>query len=127
MTAQEIFNRTIGTMGMLASNATTYQTPFPQQLNTVLAETFKIENGLREFKGLTRLTSIPVVTALTDTVDYQEDMLLMLSYGCAMYLSLSDDDTVKAQFFNQQYLTAQASERRVIYGEIVDYFGDEEE
>lgn len=127
MTVQELFDQTIGMMGMISANATTYADAFPKQVNTVLAECFKLENNNREFKGIAVLTSIPKVTGMTDILEYQDELTLTMTYGLAMYLALSDDDTIKAGFFNQQYVDERAKAGKMIRKAITDYFSAEDE
>lgn len=127
-TAQQLFTRTIGMLGISVSNASTYTASFIEQVNTVLNECFKIENTNRAFKvpAITELTAVPSVTALADSIDYQEDLFQVLAYGLAMYLSMSDDDIVKTQFFNVQYNEAQSRARKMVPSEITDYFSAED-
>lgn len=125
-TAQALFNRTVGMIGISINNATTYQESFPEQVNTVLSECFEIENSNRSSKDIAVLTTIPTVSALTDSIDYQQDLFQTLAYGLAMYLSLSDDDTVKTQFFNAQYEEAKGRSEKGVLTDIPDYFGEED-
>lgn len=125
-TAQNLFDRTIGMIGISSSNSSTYTESFPQQVNTVLAECFEIENSNRLSKGVAVLTAIPTVSALIDSIDYQDIMKQTLSYGLAMYLSLSDDDTIKAQFFNTQYEDAKNRAEKGVPVIITDYFNEED-
>lgn len=127
-TAQQLFDRTIAMMGISAANATTYADSYLQQANVILADCFTIENSNRLFQNpaLAVLATIPTVATLATAIDYQEEMLQVMAYGIAMYLSLSDDETVKTQFFNVQYEEAKARSRKMVPVAIVDYFSAED-
>ena len=125
-TVQQLFNRVIGMLGIEAANATTYLASFPQQTNVVITDCFKIENTNRVWKKLVELTTIPTVTALVDSIDYQEELMQILANGLAMFLSLSDDETIKTQFYNSQYEESKAKANKMNPKAIVDYFSAED-
>lgn len=125
-TVQQLFNRVIGMLGIEAANATTYQVSFPQQTNVVITDCFKIENTNRVWKKLVELTTIPTVTALADSIDYQEELMQVLANGLAMFLSLSDDETIKTQFYNSQYEESKSKANKMNPKAIVDYFSAED-
>lgn len=128
MTAQELFNLTIGIMGITPSNAGSYVDTVIPQLNTVLAQTFNLENNNREYLGLEKLTSIPVVSSLSNTLTYQDNILRkVVVWGLAQLLSLSDDDVVKAGFFENRFADGMKLEGKYIASEITDYYTVESE
>jgi hypothetical protein len=128
MTVSELFTLTIGMMGMNADNASTYAGPFLQQLNMILAQTFKLENNVRLYNELALLTTIPRVTATTDTLTYQDELLFnVVPWGVAQLMSLSDDDTIKAGFFGMRYSDEANRASRFIRGDITDYYSTQEE
>lgn len=123
MTAQEIFNLTIGIMGITPSNAGSYVDTIIPQINTILAQTFKLENNNREFLGLTKLSSSQVITSLSNTLTYQDSVLRnVVVWGIAQLLSLSDDDVVKAGFFENRYADGMKLEAKYIPSDITDYY-----
>ena len=75
MTAQELFNLTVANMGMTPSNAQTLSEIYLPNLNTILADTFKLENNNRLYNDLPILTSMPTVTSLNDVLTYQENVI----------------------------------------------------
>jgi hypothetical protein len=128
MTVSELFTLTIGMMGMNADNASTYAGPFLQQLNMILAQTFKLENNVRLYNELALLTTIPRVTATTDTLTYQDELLFnVVPWGVAQLMSLSDDDTIKAGFFGMRYSDEANRASRFIRSDITDYYSTQEE
>ena len=126
MTAQELFNLTAGIMGITQNNALNYQDTVLFQLNTVLSQTFNLENNNREFLGIAKLTTIPTVSLLSDTLTYQDNVLRnVVVFGLAQLMSLSDDDVVKANFFENRYVDGMGTERKVLSVPITDYFSTE--
>lgn len=115
-------------------NATSYEAAIIPQINAILAKTFKLENNNREYKNLTLetplpiLTTVPVIDSLTDTIDYQENVLYnVVAYGIARFMALSDKDTTSAGFYETAFADGMNSESKLIPSEIEDFFdtGDE--
>ena len=128
MTAQQLFDLTVGIMGVTPANATSYTDTIIPQINTILANTFSLENNNRQFAGLTELTVIPTVSALSETLTYQDNVLRnVVAFGLAQLLSLSDDDTIKAGFFETRYADGYAKERKFIATDPTDYYGEADE
>jgi acetone carboxylase gamma subunit len=124
MNAQELFNYTVGLAGISASNASNYLPTYIHQLNNVLAETFKLENNNRVYKGVAKLEAIPYLTSLEDTVPYQDNIVLtVLPYGVLTHLQLSDDDVVKTGYYNSRYADNMRLEGKLIEQEIEDVYG----
>lgn len=134
MTGQELFAHVVGIMGESMENATSYEAAIIPQINAILAKTFKLENNNREYKNLTLetplpiLTTVPVIDSLTDTIDYQENVLYnVVAYGIARFMALSDKDTTSAGFYETAFADGMNSESKLIPSEIEDFFdtGDE--
>jgi hypothetical protein len=133
MTAQQLFDLTVGVMGIQPENALSYTPTIIPQINMILAQTFNLENNnrkyliLNESSVITELTAIPVVTALGDTLTYQDNILRkVVVWGLAQLLALSDKDTVLAGFYETRYADAQRLESKFINMDVEDYFGTEE-
>lgn len=128
MTVQELFNLTVGIMGVTPANATSYIETVLPQVNTLLAQTFNLENNNREYSGVSVLTSIPTVSSLSDTLTYQENIVRkVLVWGLAQLLALSDDDVVKAGFFENRFADAMQLENKFIASDITDFYAVESE
>lgn len=128
MTAQELFTLTAGLMGITQNNALNYGDTILFQMNTILSQTFKLENNNREFLGLTKLSSIPTVSSLSDTLTYQDNVLRnVVVFGLAQLMSLSDDDVLKANFFEGRFIDAMKEESKAIRTDVEDYFSPEED
>lgn len=127
MTVQQLFDLCVGIPGVETSNAASYLPTFLFQLNTILAETFKLENNNREYLGIPVLTTMPLVTSMSDTLTYQDNILRnVVVWGVLTHLQLSDDEVVKTGFYNNKYADNQRIEMKVIPMDIVDYYGTEE-
>lgn len=132
MTAQELFNLTVGVMGQSISNSQTYADIYLPNLNTILADTFKLENNNRAYNDVkipnttpTLLTTIPTITSLSDVLNYQESVIRnVLVWGLARQFALSDDDTMKTSFYAQQYADGYNNENKAIPKPIIDYLDE---
>jgi len=123
MTVQELFKLTVGIIGVTANNATSYLGTLIPQVNTILAQTFELENNNREYLGLELLTEIPEVTSVTDILTYQDNVLRkVVVWGLAQLFALSDDDVVKAGFFENRFADYMKLESKFIETDITDYY-----
>lgn len=123
MTVQELFKLTVGIIGVTANNATSYLGTLVPQVNTILAQTFELENNNREYLGLELLTEIPEVTSVSDILTYQDNVLRkVVVWGLAQLFALSDDDVVKAGFFENRFVDYMKLESKFIETDITDYY-----
>lgn len=123
MTVQELFKLTVGIIGVTANNATSYLGTLVPQVNTILAQTFELENNNREYLGLELLTEIPEVTSVSDILTYQDNVLRkVVVWGLAQLFALSDDDVVKAGFFENRFADYMKLESKFIKTDITDYY-----
>lgn len=124
MNAQELFDYAVGIAGISANNAQNYLTTYIHQLNATLAETFKLENNNRLFKAVAVLDAIPYLTALTDIVPYQDNIVRnVLPYGILTHLQLSDDDVIKTGYYQSRYIDNARIESKMIEQDIEDVYG----
>ena len=127
MTAQQLFDLTVGLMGITPANATSYADVIIPQMNTILTETFNLENTYRQANDIAVLTVIPTVTALTDVLTYQDSVLRnAVCYGIAQLLSVSDGEFAMANFFSDKYESGKRLAKRIVQTEIKDYYSGEE-
>lgn len=128
MNALELFNYTVGIAGVEANNAQNFLPTYLPQLNIVLAETFNLENNNRLYKGLSVLDAIPFMTALTDTIPYQDNIVRnVLPFGVLTYLQLADDEVLKTGFYQSRYADNLRLEGKLIRVDIEDYYGGTDE
>ena len=73
-------------------------------INMVLAETFDVNNRMREYSGKEPMESIPEITELSDTIQYEDKLVkLALPYGLAAKLYFDEDDNARLTMFLQEY------------------------
>jgi hypothetical protein len=127
MTAQELYDQIVLNMGIAPADAGAYDTIILGQINAILAQTFSLENNNRAFKGLTELTVIPTISALSDVLTYQDNVLRnVVSWGVSQLLALTGEEYTKASAYSQIYNDNYAKERKFIAEDPTDYYGDDE-
>lgn len=128
MTADDLFTSAIALVGGSTSDKVDYTDAFIPVLNIILAETFDVNNSIRVYKELAELTTIPTVTATTDTMTYEDEILRrVIPYGIAGTLYQEDNASLAAQYMNK-YDYARMNAYKAAYVEITDYYaGDDEE
>ncbi len=103
-TADAIFDSVLALMFAEASDKPDYQVNFISQLNMKLAETFEINNALRRRRDLAEFPEPPIITALTDEVDYEFEITRsMLPLGIAGDLYVDDDETGISNDYRERY------------------------
>ena len=128
MTAQELFNLTVGITGSTPSQAQSNLPTYLPILNTILSQTLKCENNNREYLALTPLTSSQVITGLSDVLTYQDYILRnVVVWGVAQLFALNDDDTIKSGFYETRFADGLNSNNHGIPTDIVDYYSLESE
>ena len=95
-------------------------------LNLLIAETFAINNSLREAAGLDPLVSIPSINSLNDEIPCQERILrIVLPYGLAGALMGEDDAALSTQYKNK-YEYERVVSCRAGYADVTDsYLGED--
>ena len=127
MTGQQLFDLAVGRMGISPSNATSYADTIIPQINTILAEDFTIENNVREYNAIAVLTVIPQITALTETLTYQDDVLKnVVTWGLCQQLAVSDGEFALANYFGDKYEAGKRMTKKLVATEIVDFASGEE-
>ena len=109
MTGNEVLKLAYDLMSEEESSNTEFTGYAPGILTVLLAETFPLNNGLRESRGLAPMEEMPTVTA--ETMDREltyepEVQRTVLPYGlCAKYAD-GDGDAVKTGYYNSLYVSA---------------------
>ncbi len=92
-------------------------------LNILLQEALLIENSIREFEGKDSLNAAPTLTALSESIDYQEALLrTALPYGLASFYLQEAMDTYQAENYRGKYLSVLNELIRFNDGEAVDIY-----
>lgn len=97
MTADELFNRVLALMFSDETEKSDLLTQFLATLNIHLLELLPKENTFRE----TKLEAAPVITGLTETVDYSGRILAFLPYGIAGTMLSEDEPGIATQYKNK--------------------------
>ena len=73
-------------------------------INMVLAETFDVNNRMREYAGKEPMESIPEIASLDEAIQYEDKLVkLALPYGLASKLYFDEDDNPRLTMFLQEY------------------------
>lgn len=97
MTADAIYDRVLALMFSGANEKTDMLNQFLATLNIFLAELFPKEN----FRRKEKLSAPPIITALTEVVDYRPELLAFLPYGIAGTMLAEDDPNIAVQYKNK--------------------------
>jgi len=124
MTAQEIFNTAVTFMFGEQTDRPDYQPFWMDTLNYMLAENFKLNNALREKRGKEKLQEPPLLTEMTDIVDYEWEFTRQLfPMGCAGYIFTEDSPGVATAYKNKY----EAERSRILQADYVSSYVEEEE
>lgn len=126
MTVQQLFEQTVGIMGLTALNAVTYQATLIPQVNTILGQLYDLENNLRRIASEVELTETPSVSATTDILPYKEQIIRRVAiWGLAQLFALTDDDTIKAGFYGARFAEESINVMKLEREDILDYYSGE--
>lgn len=104
MTVNELLQNALPLFAETDTSDADYQALTIPHTNMVLAETFDVNNRMREQAGKEPLTEIPSVTALTDTIPFEDKLVrLALPYGLAAKLYFDEDNDGRLSMFLQEY------------------------
>lgn len=125
MTGNDIYNTALALLGEPSSSQGDYDTEVVVRLiNTALVLSYNYNQQLREFRGREKMTEIPTVTTLADTIDYEPEFVRnVLPYRLASDLAFADEETQKAEYYNQMFQTTMLDFTTPISGPVVDVYG----
>lgn len=76
-------------------------------INLLLQECLPTENSIRHAKGLPLLDAAPMVSSVTDVIDYQDEITrVALPYGVAYYVYIDDDNEYRSQDMRGRFVNA---------------------
>lgn len=102
VTAQYIFDSAVTLMFGEEADKPDYQPFYINTLNRLLAENFDNNNALRLIAGKDELTEIPLITDISEIVDYEPRMTRqILIYGVAGYIYSDDDKGMGTEYKNK--------------------------
>ena len=101
-TAEEIFKTAVTMMFGEQADEQDYNPFWVNTLTWMMAENFKTNNALRVLRGKEPLTTIPLITDMSDKVEYEDEFTrYILPMGCAGYIYTDDDKGVGAEYKNK--------------------------
>ena len=74
-------------------------------INILLWEVFNSNNQLRCKKGKKLMETAPKISAISDRIDYEEELYAPLCYALAAKLLQAQEETSLAAVYNNQYVT----------------------
>ena len=107
MTAEDVYTAALALIFEDEQTAGDYKTFSPALINLLLPGLFSVNNAIREVRGKEPLTELPRVSAFTDEIPYEDDLVIgAMPYGLAEKLVYDDMDMDKVGYFNSQYVNA---------------------
>lgn len=104
MTAEDLFELCAGLFGEMKSECAIWRNGFLMMLNGVLAECLDLENGIRAAEGLEVLKEPIMIKSFEEEIGYDEGLLKScIVWGVCALLATSDDDNVRAGYFNNKF------------------------
>lgn len=107
MTGNEVLKLAYDIMSEDESSNTEFSSFAPGILTVLLAETFAVNNNLRQSKDKPVLTEMPIITEdnMDDELPYEREIqLTVLPYGICEKYADGDGDTVKTGYYNSLYV-----------------------
>ncbi|MBQ7875616.1 MAG: hypothetical protein IJ306_10780 [Oscillospiraceae bacterium] len=91
--------------------------------NMLLAETFEQENVYRRTKGLAEIAAVPKVSAKTDEIPYNENMVrAAFPYGMARWIFRENDDVSGSHEYYNLYAAAVSASVPLLTAEVEDVY-----
>lgn len=104
MTAEEMFGSCVGLFGESKSECAIWREGFLAMLNAVLAECFDLENAIRAADERDVLKEPIEIKTFNEEIGYDAGLLkTCVLWGVCALLALSDDDNVRAGYFNNKF------------------------
>lgn len=124
MTGQDIYDAALAAMGeSLGGEYERDDDVILGKLNAMLPLFFVDNNLKRESRGLARLTDIPELDDLTDSIGYEPEVeRTILPYALARDLLIDDEEDQLATFYNNKLYEAINELRRVPKRRIHDVY-----
>ena len=107
MTGNEVLKLAYDIMSEDESSNPEFSSFAPGILTVLLAETFAVNNNLRQSKDKPVLTEMPIITEtnMDDELPYEREIqLTVLPYGICEKYADGDGDTVKTGYYNSLYV-----------------------
>lgn len=129
MTVADLTKNAVASMGGdLDDSALAEYHPYAYvSINTLLADLFSINNALRVQAEETALTEIPTVTASTDELTYNTNLLRnVMLFGLARDFAIKDNHQALG-YFTRKYDENKSKYNIGVSSQVTDYYEDTEE
>ncbi len=104
MTGRQLYEKSLSLISETTDTAGFPDAQVISLINFVLFECFKINNSIRASKDLEKFAAPQQITAMTDTLTYDDDLtLIVIPYGLVSKLLESDDEIDKSNHFQEIY------------------------
>lgn len=125
MTGNDIYNTALALLGEPSGSQSDYDTEVViRLLNTALVLAYRYNNQLREFRGKVPMEAIPTIVSLADDIDFEPEFVRnVLPYRLASDLAFADEETQKAEYYNQMFQTTMLDFTTPVSGVVVDVYG----
>lgn len=126
MVVQDILTAALALTFESGSPDAEYAANTPAILNVMVPEVFDINNELRVWKGMEPLTEWPEYKALEDDVVLEPELCrAALPYGLAKNLLIADEESARAEYYNNKYAEAVNACMRIKPEPVRDVYGDD--
>ena len=123
MTGQELYETALSLLAAKADEAPEYAPHAVAMVNTLLAQTAGINNGLRRQRGLPPLSELPRIAALSQPLPCEEVLCATaLPYGLCAALLPNEQDMQKAVYYHNLFVSALDDLKRCEAGGVVDVY-----
>ena len=128
MTVADVYDRALGLMYATSADKPDYNDFIIPVVNVLLGELFVTNNAILLAKEEEPLTSIPYVTAVGDTLTYEDEVLVsIIPYGIAGILLGEDPSTANLSIqYKNKYEEQKLMAKCGYYTDITDNYEDEE-
>lgn len=125
MTGNDIYNTALALLGEPSSSQSDYDNEVViRLLNTALVLAYSYNQQLREYRGREPMKEIPTILTLADDIDYEPEFIRnVLPYRLASDLAFADEETQKAEYYNQMFQTTMLDFTTPISGPVTDVYG----
>lgn len=97
-----------------------FSVPF---LNTLLMEALPYENSIRLNKNVEELETAPLITDLSEDIDYHDSITrIALPYGLAALFFAENLDNYRGNLYRAQYLSALGDAVRITPNVVIDVY-----
>lgn len=123
MTGQDVFQLTMDILSEAEADNTEFKDRCARLLNHLMRQTFAVNNSLRASKGRDPMTETPQISALTDTMPYEDELCgTAFPYGLAEKYVFDENDFQKVTYFNSLYASAVNDCRRAVSTSVEDVY-----